>query len=149
MLYKKLEKLSATNFKRYCGVERETFNKMCEIVRQKSVAQRLVEGRPPKLVIEDQILLTLEYWREYRTMFHIGTSWGISESSVSRIITRVEDILTDSGEFALPGKRMADWSPEVEIVVVDVAESPIERPSKKNKNATIRARKSGIRSKLK
>ena len=60
-------------------------------------------------------------------MFHLGTSWGISQSAVSRIITRVEDILTDSKEFALPGKRMADWSPEVEIVVVDVAESPIEQ----------------------
>lgn len=145
MLYKKLEKLSAANFKRYCGVERETFDKMCDIVRRKSVARRLVEGRPPKLDIEDQVLLTLEYWREYRTMFHIGTNWGISEASVSRIITRVEDILTDSKEFALPGKRMADWSPDFEVVVVDVAESPIERPKKKNKNATIRARKSGTR----
>ena len=53
MLYKKLEKLSAANFKRYCGVERETFDKMCDIVRRKSVARRLAEGRPPKLVIED------------------------------------------------------------------------------------------------
>jgi len=145
MLYKKLEKLSAANFKRYCGVERKTFDKMCEIVRRKSISRRLVEGRPPKLAIEDQVLLTLEYWREYRTMFHLGTSWGISESAVSRIIARVEDILTDSKEFALPGKRMADLPLEVEVVVVDVAESPIERPSKKNKNGIIRARKSGTR----
>jgi hypothetical protein len=145
MLYKKLEKLSAANFKRYCGVERATFDKMCDIVRRQSSARKLVEGRPSKLVIEDQVLLTLEYWREYRTMFHLGTSWGISESAVSRIIARVEDILTDSKEFALPGKRSADWSPDVEIVVVDVAESPIERPSKKNKSDIIRARKSGIR----
>ncbi len=41
------------------------------------------------------------------------------------------------------GKRFRDLPPEIEVVVVDVAESPIERP-KKNKNATIRARKSGI-----
>lgn len=149
MLYEKLEKLSAANFKRYCGVERKTFDKMCKIVRRKSDAQRLVAGRPPKLTIEDQVLLTLEYWREYRTMFHLGTGWGISESGVSRIIARVEDILTDSKEFALPGKRAADFPLEVEVVVVDVAESPIERPAKKNKNATIRARKSGTQSKLK
>jgi len=145
MLYKKLDKLSAVNFKRYCGVERTTFDKMCEIVRQKSVAQRLVAGRTPKLEIEDQALLTLEYWREYRTMFHLGTSWGISESSVSRIINRVENILTDSAEFSLPGKRRSDWSAEIEVVIVDVIESPIERPSKKNKNGIIRARKSGTR----
>ncbi len=143
MLYEKLEKLSAADFKRYCGVERETFDKMCEIVCQKSAAQRLIAGRPPKLVIEDQVLLTLEYWREYRTMFHLGTSWGISESAVSRILRRVEDILSATEEFTLPGKRFRDLPPEIEVVVVDVAESPIERP-KKNKNATIRARKSGI-----
>jgi hypothetical protein len=144
MLYEKLKKLSAVNFKRYCGVERTTFDKMCEIVRRKSSARRLVEGRPPKLETEDQVLMTLEYWREYRTMFHIGASWGISESSVSRIITRVEDVLTDAKEFTLPGKRRARLSPDIEVVVVDVVESPIERP-KKNKSDTIRARKSGTR----
>ncbi len=41
MLYKKLKNLSAANFKRYCGVERKTFERMCEIVRRKSAAQRL------------------------------------------------------------------------------------------------------------
>ncbi|MCY7274181.1 MAG: transposase family protein, partial [Phormidesmis sp. CAN_BIN44] len=30
------------------------------------------------------------YWREYRTYFHIGSSWGISESSVCRIVHWVE-----------------------------------------------------------
>ena len=144
MLYEKLKTLSAANFKRYCGVERKTFDKMCELVSRKSAAQRLIDGRPPKLAAEDQVLLTLEYWREYRTMFHLGASWGISESSVSRIIARVENILTESKEFALPGKRRADLSPEIEVVVVDVAESPIERP-KKNKSDIIRERKSGTR----
>ena len=144
MLYEKLNQLSAANFKRYCGVERKTFDKMCEIVRAKSAAQRLVAGRPPKLATEDQVLLTLEYWREYRTMFHLAASWGISESAVSRVIARVEDILNQAKEFTLPGKRFKENLPEIEIVVVDVAESPIERP-KKNKNATIRERKSDIR----
>ncbi len=88
MLYEKLKKLSSANFRRYCGVERDTFDKMCEIVREKSAAQRLIKGRPPKLEIADQVLLTLEYWREYRTMFHLAAGWGISESSVSRTITK-------------------------------------------------------------
>lgn len=77
-------------------------------------------------------------------MFHLAANWGISESSVSRIITRIEDILTDSKEFALPGKRDADFVAEFEVVVVDVVETEVERP-KKNKNDTIRARKNGTR----
>ena len=144
MLYEKLKKLSSANFRRYCGVEKDTFDKMCEIVREKSAAQRLIKGRAPKLEIADQVLLTLEYWREYRTMLHLAAGWGISESSVSRIITRVEDILANSKEFTLPGKRRPDLSPEIEVVVVDVVESPIERP-KKNKSDIIRERKSGTR----
>ena len=144
MLYEKLKNLSAANFKRYCGVERETFEKMCELVREKSTSRFLLNGRPPKLVPEDRVLLTLEYWREYRTMFHSGTSWGISESAVSRIITKVEDILSASTEFALPAKRRPDLAAGIEVVVVDVAESPIERP-KKNKKDIIRARKSDTR----
>jgi hypothetical protein len=52
--------------------------------------------------------------------------------------------LTDSKEFALPGKRDADFVAEFEVVVVDVVETEVERP-KKNKNDTIRARKNGTR----
>ena len=32
--------------------------------------------------IEEQVLVTLEYWREYRTYFHIGTSGQISELTI-------------------------------------------------------------------
>jgi hypothetical protein len=31
-------------------------------------------GRPPKLARTDQLLMTLMYWREYRTEFHFGIS---------------------------------------------------------------------------
>ncbi|WP_228131249.1 transposase family protein, partial [Acinetobacter baumannii] len=34
------------------------------------------KGRPPKLSLEDQDLLCLSYWREYRTLFHVATSYG-------------------------------------------------------------------------
>lgn len=144
MLYEKLTKLSNADFKRYCGVPKQTFDKMCAVVCQKSALQRLIAGRPSKLAVADQVLLTLEYWRQYRTQFHIAKSWGLSESTVSRIIVRIEDILSSSGEFDLPGKRFADLPPEVEVVVVDVTESPLERP-KKNNDAIIRARKSDTR----
>ncbi len=46
-------------------------------------------GRPHKLSLENQVLLTLEYLREYRTYFHIGQSWGINESTVFRIVRKV------------------------------------------------------------
>ncbi|WP_229776724.1 transposase family protein [Deinococcus ruber] len=49
--------------------------------------------------------ITLEFWREYRTSFHLGQVWGIHETTVLRTVVRVEDALLRSGGFSLPGKR--------------------------------------------
>ena len=143
MSYEQIKDLRPADFKRYCGVEHVTFKRMVELVSNRLSKQRRKSGRPPKLSVEDQVLLTLEYWREYRTLFHLATSWGLHESNVCRIIRRVEDILTKSRAFKLPGKKklqLADH--QIEFVVVDVAETPIERP-KKSKKPIIVAKRSG------
>jgi hypothetical protein len=54
-------------------------------------------GRRDQLTIEEQGLITLSYWREDRTYFHISQDGGIHEATAYRIIRRVEDILVDSG----------------------------------------------------
>jgi hypothetical protein len=96
-------------------------------------------------MLSPRVLMTLEYWREYRTFFHIAKSWGLHESSAWRTIRRVEDILTKSRAFKLPGKKVLQPADhEIEFVVVDVAETPVERP-KKSKKLTTAARRSGIR----
>jgi hypothetical protein len=131
MSYEQVKALSPADFKRYCGVRPETFRRMVEVVSNRLAKSRRKPGRPPKLPVEDQVLLTLEYWREYRTFFHLATSWGLHESSVCRIIRRVEDILTKSRAFKLPGKKQLQPADhEIEFVVVDVAETPVERPKK-------------------
>ena len=85
--------------------------------------------------------MTLMYWREYRTQFHIAGSYGISEATVCRTINQVEEALVRSGEFRLPGKKALQPSDTIlEVVLVDVSEQPIERP-KKSKNGTIAAKR--------
>ena len=104
-------------------------------------------GRPPKLSRADQLLLTLMYWREYRTEFHIAQSYGISEATVCRTIHKVEDALVRSKQFRLPGKKVLQPSDTIfEVVLVDVSEQPVERP-KKAKESTTAAKRSGIRRK--
>lgn len=142
MSYERIKDLRPADFKRYCGVGPETFRRMVELVSKRLTRTRRKTGRPPKLSVEDQVLLTLEYWREYRTFFHLATSWGLHESNVCRVIRRVEDILTESRAFKLPGKKklqLADH--EIEFIVVDVAETPVERP-KKSKKPTTAAKRS-------
>jgi hypothetical protein len=143
MSYEQVKDLRPADFKRYCGVEPGTFRRMVELVSRRLTKERRKTGRPPKLSVEDQVLLTLEYWREYRTLFHLATSRGLHESNVCRVIRRVEDILTTSGAFKLPGKKkLQPADHRIEFVVVDAAETPIERPKKSSKPTTA-ARRSG------
>ncbi len=62
-------------------------------------------GQKPKLIVEDQILMTLQYLREYRTYYHIGLEWKMSESNVCPIVHKIENILIKSRQFRLPGKK--------------------------------------------
>lgn len=141
MTYERIKHLKATEFKRLCGVRPETFAKMLQVLQQWAEHKRK-PGGPTKLSLEDQLLLTLEYWREYRTYFHMGQSWGIHESTVCRIVNKMETILAGSGAFKLPGKKQLQQPDyELEVVVVDVSETPIERPQK-NKSASTVAKRS-------
>jgi hypothetical protein len=92
--------------------------------------------------LEDQLLLSLQYWREYRTYFHLSVSWGVSEATVCRIVKRVEAILIQAQCLHLPGrKKLRQADAPYEVVIVDASEMPIERP-KKNSGAATAARKS-------
>ena len=132
MTYEQVRTLKPEAFKRFCGVQVATFSEMVSILEQKQQEKRK-PGRPAKLSWEDQVLLTLQYWREYRTYFHIAQGWNINESTVFRIIRHVEQTLIRSGRFRLPGKKALLQSESIlEVVVVDVTESPVERPKKTN-----------------
>lgn len=94
--------------------------------------------------MEEQILMTLEYLREYRTYFHIAKDWGVYESTAFRVIRKVEDILIKSSIFKLPGKKkLLDSEAEHKVIVIDVTESTIERPKKTRKD-TIQEKKETI-----
>jgi len=143
MKYQNISKLSDKDFKRRTGVERRTFNKMCELVKESEQKRKKISGRPQKLSYEDQVLMTLEYLREYRTYFHVALDYGISESNCYKIIKKIEDILINSKEFKLPKRLQSFSDDEIEVVLIDVTESPVERP-KKSRESTTQARKRSI-----
>ena len=140
MRYETIEHLKDTDFKRLTGVQRETFAEMLKVV-EKGLRDF---GRPPKLSRADQLLMTLMYWREYRTEFHIAQSYGVSEATVCRTIRKVEDVLVRSKKFRLPGKKALQPSDTVfEVILVDASEQPVERP-KKARNSTTAAKRGAI-----
>lgn len=130
MSYEQIKDLPPPEFKRLCGVHIATFGKMVEVLKPQ-LTRTGKKGGQPKLSVEDHLLIALEYWREYRTYFHISKSWGIHESTVCRIVRKVENILIKSGAFRLPGKReLHQQAYEWKVLVVDVTETPVERPKK-------------------
>lgn len=68
---------------------------MMEVLREAQKKKRSKGGRGHKLSLENRLLMTLEYWREYRTYINIGVSYGLSESNTYQAIRWIEDILKE------------------------------------------------------
>ena len=107
MLYNAIERLSPSQFKRLTGVKREVFTQMLTVLDESKAALRKHPSRgvSAKLSNADKLLLLLMYYCEYRTQFHIGVAYGISESRVCEIIKELEGILISDSRFHLPGKK--------------------------------------------
>lgn len=147
MFWEDIKGLKNGNFKRLTGVKRNTFKSMVREVRKvnERIARRKGNNRsrPSKLSVEDQVLMMLMYYREYRTQYHIGGTYRIAESNVSRTIRRIEEILKKSKLFELPGKqKLEKVKMEYEVYLLDATEHPIERPKKNNTSITQEKRKS-------
>jgi len=126
-----VKNLSDEQFRRLTGVKRGTFDKMIQILEEADNKKKRKGGRKNKLSIENQLLMALEYIREYRTYFHVSQSYGISESSCYKGIKWIEDTLIKHPDFALPGRKaLLKSDMEYEVVLIDATETPIERPKK-------------------
>ena len=110
MFWEGVKEKSSAHFKRLTGVQKKTFGLMVKAIKKydkKAVRKKgNYRGRPFILIVEDQLLLTLMYYREYRTQFHIGHTYGISEPAVCCTIERIENILSKVKELQLPGKKV-------------------------------------------
>ena len=131
---KKAADAKSVLFKRLYGVKPDTFEKMLSILQGEYDALHQNGGKPPKLTVEDKLYVTLKYLREYRTMDSIAAEYRVCKGTVCLSIQWVEDTLAEDGTFALPGKRkLKRKSDSIQYVVVDVTESPINRPQKDQK----------------
>jgi hypothetical protein len=107
---------------------------------QESQKTRLIKpgsGRPPKLTIADQIILTLVYLHNLPTFQMLGVQFGIGESTANYIFHRwikilrdllpasvLEQVKKNDGERAWVLEILKD----VELIV-DSYEQPIQRPT--------------------
>jgi len=141
---KKALKMPNKQFKRIIGTTKPVFLMMKNVLEIAQEKLHETGGKPPNLTVGDKLLITLQYYREYRTMESIAVDYGCAKSSVCRSINWVENTLSADGQFQLPGKR-ALQDGTLKTVAVDVTEHPIERPKKELFGSSTNAGKNGIR----
>jgi len=137
--YHKVNKLKDEDFKRVVGVKKETFKDMVKAVRKHYRERKSKGGTSKSLSANDETLLMLEYYREYRTFKHLGVDYEVSESTAHYIVTKIEKILIKEPRFHLQKLKYAkpqEDAQKIEVTVVDVTESQCERPKKSKSNTT-------------
>lgn len=109
---KRCEQLKEEEYQGIFGVTKATFDKMLSILEEAYIWKKLTNDYIPRggsplesLSVLDKLIITLECYREYRTMRHIAFDYGVSKSMVHKSIHWVEDVLIRSKEFSLPSKR--------------------------------------------
>ncbi|WP_241191438.1 transposase family protein [Deinococcus psychrotolerans] len=123
-------KMNRKQSRRRTGVHPETFAEM-EAVLIEREERKKKSGRPAALSLAEQLLMTLEFWREYRTFAYLGNDWGVHEATVHRTVERVEAALIASPQVQMPKKRVFQEAQIVySIVAVGASEVPCERPKK-------------------
>ncbi len=134
MRFESVKELKGEVFRRLTGIQRNTFEAMAAVLSDAKCKQKVAGGKPNTLSVENQLLMVLEYWREYRTYFHIGQAYGISESAAYRNIKWCENTLAKSKSFRLPGRKAVAASDRAfDVVLIDATETPIERPKKQRR----------------
>jgi hypothetical protein len=127
--YNNIKNYKPERFRAITGIYPATFEAMLEVINKEYAEVRRKGGRERKLTCENMLLMTLEYYKEYRTYECIGASYDLHKTNVGDVIKWVENTLITSGLFSLPGKRrLADADAGIDVIVVDTTETPIQRP---------------------
>jgi len=125
MNYENSKSLTDVKFKRLVGVQRKTFAQMLQVLNLAYAQTHKQGGRTPKLSLEDLLMATLQYLREYRTYEQIAADFGIHESNLIRRSKWAEDTLIKNG-FHIADKMVTSE----DTVLVDVTEIRVNRPKK-------------------
>ena len=126
---------SDKDFKRDVGISLENFHfirskiksHIDDVLNEKPMRKR---GLKPSISLENQLLITLYYLRHYPTFIKLGQSFGISESYTNKIYHKILDIMV---KVLHVSNRKELLNKDLDTIVMDVTEQPIERPVQNQK----------------
>ena len=128
--FEQVKTQSPDDFLRDVGISLHAFEILLSKVSGYIEAER--ERKPMKkrglkhgVPLADRLLLTFTYLRHYPTFDQLGKAFGISESYAWKLYHRILKILLK----VLDMKSRKDlMNSDLETVLIDVTEQPIERP---------------------
>lgn len=119
----RIEKIRETEYQELFREHKPTFYTMLAILESAFKALHEQGGRPPRLSVLDELLVTLGYYHDYRTMNNIAFDYGVSMSRISDAVRWVENTLVQDGTFRLPSKReLVKFDTEIVVMIVDATE---------------------------
>ena len=135
--YDEIKDERAGQFQRQIGIEQRKFIIVLEKVRDYIETDdkrnpRKTRGQKPSICIEDKLLLTMHYLRNYPTFTNLGEMFVISESYANKIYHYILKILIKVLELD-NRKNLLD---QVDTIVIDVCENPWKGPRKARRNIT-------------
>lgn len=133
-VYNNYQKLDDKKFKEAVGIPRVLFEIIVPILTERINELHNTGGRKPSLCVEDLLLMTLKYYRDYPTFSSLGLSFGIDKANAFRWIHKIENILNEIFESVINVEiKCIDFNKigkEISISekLVDVTECWIQRP---------------------
>jgi hypothetical protein len=130
ILWMKLQDInnfSDKDFGRLTGVSRPVFAILLDIVQTYVLKHRSKKGSKSKLSLEEQLLLTLFYLKDYSGLLHLSFMAGVDKSTVCRNIAKIEIILLEAGILKLQGDDVLSKAGAEYVLVVDATEIRIRR----------------------
>lgn len=121
-------------FNRLVGMKVEDFDAILEklgpLWEGKVISAYLRPGRNFKLTLADMLMMLLMYYRCYTSHAYLGFLFGIDDSRVCRLFKKLEPLLAII--VAIRKERHLSQE-EVETLIIDATEQPIERPKRRQK----------------
>jgi hypothetical protein len=132
----RIAKMAVSKYKEIFGVEKYIFDRILRLLECADTFQRKSNaGRKAGLSILDRLVITLMYWREYRSYRHIAFDYNVGKSTIGDAVIWVENTIISSGICNLKSAReLRDNPSKIKIAIIDVTEQEIERPKKGQKN---------------
>ena len=112
-------------FSMWQGTQQETVDEY--VMRKRKIELNcLVKEVIENELSENEQTIVKQYWYEGKTLCEIGEIMGVSHTSISRKLSKINDIIYDKLKYAIQYRYGKDYSRAVKVIIKNKAKSFLE-----------------------